>query len=134
MGREKLLSMCPLGVSGDVIIGRETWCYSYNIYDGSVIINELLFKADGQEVFACDEDGCIAYNKNMSPKSPWLSATPMPRELSRIRMVVKAVDVKRFDEQRGYADYTTRKLEWNKRFPATPWADNPWCWRVEVEQ
>ena len=104
-GSTRLCVKCPYGKPGDRLWVKETWCrrwdgldgFAYND-DGNLDPSCVLFRADGYEVEAIDEDGLRRWNKDDTAASPWTPALFMPRWASRITLEIVSVRVERVQD------------------------------------
>ena len=125
-GSTRLCVKCPYGKPGDRLWVKETWCrrwdgldgFAYND-DGNLDPSCVLFRADGCEVEAIDEDGFRRWNKDGTAASPWSSPRFMPRWASRILLEIVSVRVERVQEiSRGDAGLEgmcfLSDINWNK--------------------
>lgn len=92
-----LARQCPYGVPGDELWVRETWCFEADPIT-SRTTERVLYKATDQCDFLDDGDGSAVLNKDGSERSPWRSPLFMPREASRLTLVVRSVRVERLSE------------------------------------
>lgn len=131
--RAQALNMCPFGVPGDQLLGRETWAPG-GTPDGG---DGVYYRADGDP---CPER--------------WRPSIHMPRWASRITLEVTERRIQRFHEittediaaEGLVVDYSVierpdilqfeqrqafEKL-WDATYPRYPAAADPWCWVVAV--
>lgn len=132
---------CPYGAPGDVLACREEWASYYcDESDGDLLTGDVAFYRD-----TCDCD---------PSEVEWRPASEMPDWAIRRRVTVRQVEVRRVStiteaeamaagwkglrhlpDVGGWLDPPTFEMRrwWDSAFPATPWASDPWCWRVVVE-
>lgn len=150
-----VVKACPYGQPGDLLWVRETWCGKVNPESGIVEYNgdgntyPIWYRADGDEIVAVDDDGCVAFNKDGSEKSPWKPSIHMPRWASRLTLKVTDVRVQRLQdisqedtvaegmpaETNGFLHHTIadyRRL-WGQLHGPDSWDANPWCWCLTFE-
>ena len=85
---------CPYGLPGDGIYIREAWAPGDLIFDNHVCSPPrwVWYRAD--DSLRCF-DGTNAADPDMRRPSQWQPSSRMPRELSRLRRIVKSVRVER---------------------------------------
>ena len=135
---------CSFGSPGDVLIGREKWFEEYDPMTVRPFSPPRYCYAathEGEWPVFMDGNGSAEVNRDGSFKSPWRSASTMPRDASRIRLHVEAVRVQRVQEiteeeaiAEGSANIggTFHKdnfaAQWDIDNKRHPWASNPWTW------
>jgi hypothetical protein len=145
---------CPFGAVGEEILVKETWCKLYEVdvngythYDKS----KYYYAADGDyQIDLYDDNGFYLDNQKM----PWKSPATMPREASRLTIMVDNIWTERVQDIDGndlWAEgfgtaseartpyiYGKAKAEfefiWDSRAkPGYNWADNPMAFAAEVK-
>lgn len=89
---------CPFGDEGDELWVRECFCHKADQHGVVTGANGYWYRASDQGVTKVDEDGCIAIRQDGSEASPWTPSIHMPREASRIQLIVKRVWVERIQD------------------------------------
>jgi len=76
---------------GQVVWVREAYCHRVDPVTSEVLMDEYLYRADGQEVYRADGDGGVMFNKDGSMTCPWSSAVNMPEEAARIFLEITGI-------------------------------------------
>ena len=139
------MSKCPLGVPGDRLVCKETWCNTWPFTKEKC--------PDGPCYKETDEGECGAYRTGQR----WRSPATMPAWASRITLDVvgvRCVRVKELTEDDAracgfswtgepgqYGDgcqspFSNFEDAWNARYAKRgyAWDSNPWAWAVEVRR
>lgn len=152
-GYAQFHTKCPYGDRADELWVREAFCYDRD--DLNTGEAKFLYRATEEcAVFKDDGDGGTALNKDGTEASPWQPSIHMPREASRIQLVVKSVRAERLQDITGEdciaegMEYCVAEGEtmsarhvfncvWHSLYSKKPelqWNANPWVWRVEFER
>jgi hypothetical protein len=150
-GRGSLTDViCPFGIEGDVLIGKEAWfeVYSHDTARPLDPPKACYRSTETDEVIKLGEDGCTAVNRDGTFASPWRPAQHMPPWAVRIRLRVVSVACKRVQEATdevaaaqapgkawgGGCYHRSWAGLWDADNPRHPWASNPWAWLARVER
>lgn len=128
-GLEKALGWCPHGGPGATLWVRETW---------AALINSKTLRLRKHEALPSDMIVYYADGRDMGYGFSWRPSIHMPRWASRIDLTVLSVRIEPLqdmDEPDAIAEGVTSvkayAAQWDVLYADTPWACNPWVWRIE---
>ena len=122
---------CPLGQPGDVLFHQEEW------FDNCTSIEDQVIGAPRVYYRAADPE----YDQFEGETPVWQPAETMPSWASRYRIPVTSVELVRLQgipwhemHRAGFPHSPLKAKDWDEANPDTPWASNPFVWKVGVAQ
>ena len=127
--------LCPFGMEGDVLLGKETWGFSARV------------TTDAHDRFMREMDSqYLVFRADGSRAAFWHPPQRMPQWAVRIRLRVESVACKRVQEiteEVAYAQAPGKAWGggcfhrswaglWDADNPRHPWEENPWTWIARV--
>ena len=127
-GTDEIICFCQ---PGDVLVHQEEW------FDNCTSIEDQVIGAPRVYYRAADPE----YDQFEGETPVWQPAETMPSWASRYRIPVTSVELVRLQgipwhemHRAGFPHSPLKAKDWDEANPDTPWASNPFVWKVGVAQ